>query len=142
MGTPTGIQGNVGGASSAFGLICNGGTPGYISNTPFTFSPQAHGNSPLCNRGTSNTAIGVTSSLSDVYVLSNTKFGQGDPAYLRLVEVVLDLGMEVMEAKQCNRTLNLSVTEPEAEVYKLGLESLLVTVKAETALSLLNTKER
>jgi len=77
VGTPTGIQGNVGGASSAFGLICNGGTPGYISNTPFTFSPQAHGNSPLCNRGTSNTAIGVTSSLSDVYVLSNTKFGQG-----------------------------------------------------------------
>lgn len=44
------IQGNAGGATSAFGIICNGGIGGYSQD--YRYELRAIGNHPFCNNGT------------------------------------------------------------------------------------------
>ncbi|WDU80047.1 glycine-rich domain-containing protein [Lysinibacillus sp. G01H] len=77
VGGGSGVNGNTGGASSAFGLICNGGSGGYAHSATWSTVPQAYGNSPLCNKGTTNTMNGTSTTIADIYALSNTNFGQG-----------------------------------------------------------------
>ncbi|MFF5818449.1 glycine-rich domain-containing protein [Lysinibacillus capsici] len=72
-----GLEGKTGGASSAFGLVCNGGLGGYQASNPYTYIPPAYGNSPLCSRGSVNTTNGTSTSIADMYTLANTKYGQG-----------------------------------------------------------------
>lgn len=69
------IYGRTGGATSAFGITCNGGVGGYGTGNVFT--TRARGNSPLCNKGASSSAgfsVSGEFATTDV-ILAGTRFG-------------------------------------------------------------------
>ncbi|UED78355.1 hypothetical protein FH508_0012855 [Lysinibacillus sp. CD3-6] len=73
----TTIAGNAGGATSGFGIVCNGGAGGLQGAVK-----QATGNSPLCNKGTTphffvHSSSIVTQSTSALFDKSSTIFGLG-----------------------------------------------------------------
>lgn len=74
-------EGNAGGSSSAFGILCVGGLKGKAPNALNDhLTKRPAGNSPLCNRGTTYSLIQKLDQIqtySDSAVTSSTRFGIG-----------------------------------------------------------------
>lgn len=72
------MQGNSGGTTSAFGIICNGGIGGQALSGSIPNGQKAQGNSPLCNPGSMaiNMQMIGSSNLADLEVVGGNRFGK------------------------------------------------------------------